>query len=486
MKFSIVALCSLAGIATAVVVAACSTGDQTVASTTALEAGAPAETSTPQSDASPQSDADAAMAPDVASCDAAVVECSGDMQRTVACGRCGTETQRCGASCAFEDDGLCQGEGPCNPGDQEATSAGCTAGGAYAVRVCDATCQWGTWSACEQHGWREFPPYPGPAESTRGGIWNGTDFVVLDDKTYAFSPTTNAWRTLSIASPPAAVYGESPHALNGRFLLVASVDLSGWVLDKAETAWTAMPAAPAAPPSGVVLMYASVDATDDLVAFGESDALDGTTTDPAAYTLYAFDAYNATSGTWRSIAPFPPSVATGSVSQYATGLGVPAVLGTKVVFLHGTNKTFVYDVVADGWTVLPGPAFDLSFAGRVGLVAIDATHAAYFNQHSGALFDLGTGAWTALPPVTYTLSGDRLGPVSFSDGTSVWFWGGESATASGTTNTETGLQLTLGSGAWQPMPLPGFPLDKPQGGLVWTGTEAVAWSNPTFSGIYRP
>jgi hypothetical protein len=73
-------------------------------------------------------------------CDAPIgCECDPGETRTIDCGFCGTQAQRCNAQASWEDDGTCQGSG-CEPGT---TATGAACGNCGALRkVCLNTCQW--------------------------------------------------------------------------------------------------------------------------------------------------------------------------------------------------------------------------------------------------------------------------------------------------------------------------------------------------------
>jgi hypothetical protein len=70
------------------------------------------------------------------------------------CGRCGTQTRRCEASCGWGDWSACS-EPPgavCNEGQTETSECGESAQGecrlGETTRSCDSACRWNSWSSC--------------------------------------------------------------------------------------------------------------------------------------------------------------------------------------------------------------------------------------------------------------------------------------------------------------------------------------------------
>jgi hypothetical protein len=64
--------------------------------------------------------------------------CAAGATRTQPCGNCGSQTQRCSASCAWENSGGCAGGGPCAPGATQ--GGGCDP---CSQQVCQSNCNWG-------------------------------------------------------------------------------------------------------------------------------------------------------------------------------------------------------------------------------------------------------------------------------------------------------------------------------------------------------
>jgi hypothetical protein len=63
--------------------------------------------------------------------------CTPNATRMTACGACGTETDRCSASCQWVA-GQCQNQGVCAPGDVMSCNDGCSG-----VMTCSGSCDWG-------------------------------------------------------------------------------------------------------------------------------------------------------------------------------------------------------------------------------------------------------------------------------------------------------------------------------------------------------
>ncbi len=117
----------------------------------------------PELDAAPDLDAalevDAFVPPDAAMDDAAsppdagldaCVCMPGAVSAPLACGRCGSQTQSCGADCTWGPYGACSGEGPCTPGAVSAP-ASCGRCGTR-TQTCGADCTWGPFGACGGEG----------------------------------------------------------------------------------------------------------------------------------------------------------------------------------------------------------------------------------------------------------------------------------------------------------------------------------------------
>ena len=73
--------------------------------------------------------------------------CIAGASQTGACGRCGTQTRNCDASCAWSTWGACQGEGQCSAETSESRNCSCD-GAETEARVCSASCLWGEWLGC--------------------------------------------------------------------------------------------------------------------------------------------------------------------------------------------------------------------------------------------------------------------------------------------------------------------------------------------------
>ncbi len=108
-------------------------------------------------DAAPEADAfvpfDAAADDAASPADAGIDACvcmPGAVSAPLACGRCGSQTQSCGADCAWGPYGACSGEGACTPGAVSAP-ASCGRCGTR-TQTCGADCTWGPFGACGGEG----------------------------------------------------------------------------------------------------------------------------------------------------------------------------------------------------------------------------------------------------------------------------------------------------------------------------------------------
>jgi len=124
--------------------------DAEVVMDSGLELDASAETDAPATlDAA--SDLDAPSMPDAASpTDAGTDACvcsPGSVSAPRACGRCGSQTQTCGADCAWGSFGACGGEGVCTPGATSSRPCGTCSSGSQ-TRTCRSDCTWGSYGTC--------------------------------------------------------------------------------------------------------------------------------------------------------------------------------------------------------------------------------------------------------------------------------------------------------------------------------------------------
>ncbi len=87
--------------------------------------------------------------------------CVPDATRSVPCGRCGMQPQRCGSDTLWADDGPCLYEGPCAPGwvDDDMSRCG------HRRRLCSLDCEWLEWESIVPQGDCE----PGERVPCRGG-----------------------------------------------------------------------------------------------------------------------------------------------------------------------------------------------------------------------------------------------------------------------------------------------------------------------------
>ncbi|MBW2524898.1 MAG: hypothetical protein JRI23_12010 [Deltaproteobacteria bacterium] len=72
-------------------------------------------------------------------------QCSPGQVQTEGCGNCGTRQRTCQASCQWGSWSACAGQGPCSPGATQTRDC-CDCG--TQTRSCDGQCDWGEWSAC--------------------------------------------------------------------------------------------------------------------------------------------------------------------------------------------------------------------------------------------------------------------------------------------------------------------------------------------------
>lgn len=87
-------------------------------------------------------------------------ECDAGTTQSRDCGRCGSQTRRCGADCTWGGWGDCGGQGECDVGDTQSEPC-CDCG--TRARTCSGSCSWGDWGGCSG-------PDPEPKECAAPGV----------------------------------------------------------------------------------------------------------------------------------------------------------------------------------------------------------------------------------------------------------------------------------------------------------------------------
>jgi N-acetylneuraminic acid mutarotase len=437
-------------------------------------------------------------------------ECKVGEKRFTECGNCGKATDFCDPKECVWIGGLCAGEGPCAPGDEETTKASCSVADTVRTRTCDDKCQWGEFSSCDlPRGWFPMDPAPIAGRGFHTAVWTGTDMLVwgggysstVKNDGASYNYATNKWTT--IATPTLAARRQQAGVWTGSKMIVwggyngGSSYADGGVYDPATDSWTSTATSPlAARHSGA---YAWSTTTNELLLW--SGCTGGWCTAVASDGA----AYNPSTNTWTTLPAAP-----------IAGRSDPAFVwsGSELVVWGGRTATGTFltdgarfDPVTRVWTKFSEPP--ASIAGRM--------DEAFGSSGTNGLFvfggrpssSTGTGAldtgatyvpsvgWQVIPspPDTVFANNKRYDSASFVAGGKLFLFDGLTSTG-GDTPARGFASYDFATGTWTDLDVSGAPTsNRARATAVWTGREAIIWGgingNTCCTGyatgaIYRP
>lgn len=170
-----------------------------------------------------------------------------------------------------------------------------------------------------------------------------------------------------------------------------------------------------------------------------------------------------------------------------TNIGQPAatlVVDDGAVFVGMVDQSGRYELSTDTWSLLPRP----DHGGVYTAVSMGSRIAVAYerdvpNPMGGATRDatfygltLGDEAWHELAPPPFA---DWFGPALAWTGKEILAWGGLRFERGDAEPLNRAARYDPDLDAWSAMGLDGAPTE-PGGGIVWTGSEAVAWGSKSY------
>lgn len=304
--------------------------------------------------------------------------------------------------------------------------------------------------------WRKLPDAPLGARFAHGAVWTGTDMLI--------------W--------------------GGAFATAYTAD--GASYSPASDLWSSLPTSPLTPRAFFTAVWST--STSEMIVWG-GKLFGGPPTDAADGA-----AYKPATSTWRMLAASPLSARRSHSAVWAGNRMIVYGGGGGTCGASGCADGASYDPVTNAWT--PLPAVPSTYSGRIyvgaAVVGAGAGKAAFLEgtrpdmsseDGSGAVFDPAAFAWTAIvaPPSTVLSPAGRYFAATWSNGSSLWTWGGATLSA----DLSDGARFDLAAGTWTAMPT-GGPSARENTMTVWDGNEAVIWGGSAGSSyfsdgkIYKP
>ncbi|MBI5486581.1 MAG: putative metal-binding motif-containing protein [Deltaproteobacteria bacterium] len=138
--------------------------------------------------------------------------CIAGGSQTTPCGRCGTQSRACDASCAWSGWGACTGEGSCTADQTESRACSCDSADTES-RVCSSTCQWGDWLGCRACGQVGAVFHQSDFEVQAGAVQIFGQYVVDDVWVWAALGGSEEDDTYTTTTTPCR--GEAPRTVAG-------------------------------------------------------------------------------------------------------------------------------------------------------------------------------------------------------------------------------------------------------------------------------
>jgi len=460
-------------------------------------------------------------------------ECSIDEVRANPCGNCGTQKDTCDPTSCTWSSGVCLGEGVCEIGTTETSTASCATVGEVRTRTCSDKCAWGAYSECTlPKGWLKMAAATG-AEGRiwHSAVWTGSKMIVwggygtyvgssyVKNSGVAYNMSGDTWA--AIAAPPSTLVPRWHHSAvwTGSQMIVWGGNVgtsyssyssssyytgTGAVYDPSTNTWPkSTSASPLTPRFDHVAVWSTT--TNEMLvwggmAYGSTYAAAG---DGAAY--------NPATDTWTAIPAGPLSpryranaVWTGTELIIWGGLSLPT--STYTGLLRDGAR---YDPKTKVWTKFPDPPAEIDgrwdtvqvWSGKellvFGGVGSNLGAAPYYGRNDGARY-LPGGSWTR-----FTVPSDDIfatGTSAARAGIQAWFGGGKlfmwGGAPPGSSSSYAGANYPLLGGGgfavaggvtydpstdkWTALDLTDAPTTRAHASVVWTGKEAIIWGGSSY------
>jgi N-acetylneuraminic acid mutarotase len=335
--------------------------------------------------------------------------------------------------------------------------------------------------------------------------WGARNDTNVTAGAFSYNPKTDTWKALP--DPMLA------HQTNGYIDVITmagrnrvafwggrSYDPDGAIFDLCKGTWTKIPRAPVVGRN--VTAYGYIANTDELVIWGgvrsstgagfpeENKGPIGAIKDGAAYNLHTHTWRVISNPTWKADEP-----------QWWLGYWSTTTDGKMVIYgggpSHGGGPTvgeaFAYDAASDTWTELATPAIQgrmqdgqaaVKTGGETLIFGGDAIHMPKATPGDGAILDLATLTWTAIPAPTADVmpAPERAWQASWMIDGKVYAWGGASAGVEDPTGGGSGAVFDRATKTWSAMPA-GGPTGLQQAVLL--DGEAFVWSSTQMM-LFKP
>lgn len=451
-------------------------------------------------------------------------ECTIDEVRATPCGNCGTQKDSCDPTTCTWNVGVCLGEGPCAPGDEETSTASCPVVGEVRTRTCSDKCAWSAFGDCTlPKGWIDMAttlPTGFDARASAAAVWTGTDMIVWGgigsyvSSNYsrrngaAYNPSSNAWKPITLPPSTFSARHFLPGVWTGSKMLVwggydysTSYKADGAAYDPVADTWTLLAASPLVARQNHGAVWSTT--TNEMIVWGGYGS--------SCTGSYCADgaAYDPATNSWSTI-PAAPIAGRQRFAMVWTGTEVViwGGQGTAGYLRDGAR----FDPKTKIWTKFPDPPAE--FEGRMEMsvawsgkeMLVWGGYGNYvsptYGKSDGARY-LPGGSWTRFTPSTDGFGSGavttRFGTHAWFGGGKLWLWGGANGNSSSGSALSGGASYDPAIDKWTAMDAAatGAPTGRTRAAVVWTGKEAIIWggastatnSYPTVYSdgkIYRP
>jgi hypothetical protein len=307
-------------------------------------------------------------------------------------------------------------------------------------------------------------------------VWSGAP---SSSTPIAYDPLNDAWEALA-TGPVANYYG----AWTGSRLVVVSPQpgLAGATFDPMTNAWTALEGVMPLPARPRFSFTAWMPSTNEVLVFGGYNDPSGFS-DGAAYDFDTKTWRTVATGPIGIVDEFrPPAVAWVNDRLLVSGGG------SKYGDRH--QVAALYDPVGDTWSVIgssPSPGYTAVMTALLGSRVVlwngERFEGSDFNYptNGGALFDASTAAWSSIPAIPGEGMYDgHIGGAIWSTGAAFGVWGGDRY-GNGFSSDDRGALYDLASATWSALP-PAPIVGRGELAGVWTGSEAIVWGGVDWGG----
>ncbi len=391
--------------------------------------------------------------------------------------------------------GECTGE--CAPGTVEEQP--CPWGPAR-TRTCDEECAWSEFDSCTvPNGWRVMRPstdFGIEGRKYHQAFWTGTRMLVWGGSNVpiAYDPVQDTWEQLA-AGPVGGYLG----TWTGTKLIVVnpSDGISGASFDPATNVWTPFEGTMPIPLRGSFAITAWMPGTNEVLVFGgyksPSELSDGAAYDFDTQTwrtiaqgpLAFVDSTRPPTAGWA----YDRMLISGGGSNYGDRYDAAALYDPVADAWTSIDSS-------------PSPGYTKVLSANVGeqneqvvLWNGERFGGADFNYptNGGAIWNGQSSSWSTIPaiPGEGMYDGHKFGAI-WSNATSFGVWGGNRY-ANGFSSEDRGAIFDLASQTWSALP-PAPIAGRTNVAGVWTGTEVIVWGGNDWSehepfadgAIYRP